>query len=158
LTSRGSRGWVDPVPDPLLLRKSGSAGDRTRDLCIRSQKLWPLDPKNIEQFKEVSVSEIRPSVLSKMAYWRTVPHTLLELLVGISTHPPTSLRETWVGERRFSAYRRSYLLKYRVRGSWMNVEQLWNDFDSTKRKSSEKNLSHYQYDHQKFLVCWTKWR
>jgi hypothetical protein len=27
---------VDPVPDPLLLRKSGSAGNRTRDL-------WPLD-------------------------------------------------------------------------------------------------------------------
>jgi hypothetical protein len=25
-----SRGWVDPVPDPLLLRKSGSAGNRTR--------------------------------------------------------------------------------------------------------------------------------
>jgi len=38
-----SRGWVDPVPDPLLLRKSGSAGHRTRDLCICSQKLWPLD-------------------------------------------------------------------------------------------------------------------
>jgi hypothetical protein len=37
-----SRGWVDPVPDPLLLRKSGSAGNRTRDLCICSQKLWPL--------------------------------------------------------------------------------------------------------------------
>jgi hypothetical protein len=29
-----SRGWVDPVPDPLLLRKSGSAGNRTRDLWI----------------------------------------------------------------------------------------------------------------------------
>jgi hypothetical protein len=27
-----SRGSVDPVPDPLLLRKSGSAGIRTRDL------------------------------------------------------------------------------------------------------------------------------
>jgi hypothetical protein len=27
-----SRGWVDPVPDPLLLRKSGSAGNRTREL------------------------------------------------------------------------------------------------------------------------------
>jgi hypothetical protein len=26
------KGWVDPVPDPLLLRKSGSAGNRTRDL------------------------------------------------------------------------------------------------------------------------------
>jgi hypothetical protein len=25
-----SRGWVDPVPDPLLLRKSGSTGNRTR--------------------------------------------------------------------------------------------------------------------------------
>jgi hypothetical protein len=32
---------VDPVPDPLLLRKSGSAGNRPRDIC--SQKLWPLD-------------------------------------------------------------------------------------------------------------------
>ena len=34
---------MDPVPDPLLIRKSGSAGNRTRDLCIYSQKLWPLD-------------------------------------------------------------------------------------------------------------------
>jgi hypothetical protein len=25
-----SRGWVDPVPDPLLLRKSGNVGNRTR--------------------------------------------------------------------------------------------------------------------------------
>jgi hypothetical protein len=25
-----SRGWVDPVPDPLLIGKSGSAGNRTR--------------------------------------------------------------------------------------------------------------------------------
>jgi hypothetical protein len=38
-----SRGWVDPVSDPLLLRKSGSAGNRTRDLWICSQKFWPLD-------------------------------------------------------------------------------------------------------------------
>ena len=34
---------MDPVPDPLLLRKSGSVGNRTRDLSICSQKLWPLD-------------------------------------------------------------------------------------------------------------------
>jgi hypothetical protein len=33
-----SRGWVDPVPDPLL-RKSGSAGNGTRDLWICSQEL-----------------------------------------------------------------------------------------------------------------------
>jgi hypothetical protein len=40
-----SRGWVDPVPDPLFLRKSGRAGNRnrTRNLWICSQKLWPLD-------------------------------------------------------------------------------------------------------------------
>jgi hypothetical protein len=25
-----ARAWVDPVPDPLLLRKSGPAGNRTR--------------------------------------------------------------------------------------------------------------------------------
>jgi len=43
LTSRDSRGWVHPVPDPLPLRKSGSAGNLTRDLCICSQKPWPLD-------------------------------------------------------------------------------------------------------------------
>ena len=34
---------MDPVSDPLLLRKSGSAGNRTRDPRICSQKLWPLD-------------------------------------------------------------------------------------------------------------------
>jgi hypothetical protein len=41
-TQLSSRGWVDPVPDPLLLRKSGSAGNRT---WICSQKLWPLDQR-----------------------------------------------------------------------------------------------------------------
>jgi hypothetical protein len=33
---------MDPVPDPLL-RKSGSAGNRTRDLWICSQEIRPLD-------------------------------------------------------------------------------------------------------------------
>jgi hypothetical protein len=38
--------WIcsqEHVPDPLLLRKYGSAGNRTRDLWICSQELWPLD-------------------------------------------------------------------------------------------------------------------
>jgi hypothetical protein len=30
---------VDPVPDPLLLRKCDSAGNRTRDVWVSSQKL-----------------------------------------------------------------------------------------------------------------------
>jgi hypothetical protein len=38
-----SRAWVDPVPDPLLLRKCGSPGNRTRDLWICKKKLWSLD-------------------------------------------------------------------------------------------------------------------
>jgi hypothetical protein len=38
-----SRGWVDPIPDPLLIRKSRSAGNRTRELWICSQELWRLD-------------------------------------------------------------------------------------------------------------------
>jgi hypothetical protein len=36
-------GWVDPVQDPLLLRKSGNVKIRTRDLWVCSQKFWPLD-------------------------------------------------------------------------------------------------------------------
>jgi hypothetical protein len=34
-----SRGCVDPVTDPLLLIKSGSAGNRTGDLWVCSQEL-----------------------------------------------------------------------------------------------------------------------
>jgi hypothetical protein len=37
-----SWGWVDPIPDPLLLRKFGSTGNRTRD-WVCSQELWPPD-------------------------------------------------------------------------------------------------------------------
>jgi hypothetical protein len=34
---------VDSVPDPLLLRKSGSSGNQTQYLWICCQELWPLD-------------------------------------------------------------------------------------------------------------------
>jgi hypothetical protein len=37
-----SRSWVDPAPDQLLLRKSGSR-ESNPDLWICSQELWPLD-------------------------------------------------------------------------------------------------------------------
>jgi hypothetical protein len=33
------KGWADPVPDPLLLIKSGSTGNRIRDLWVSSQEL-----------------------------------------------------------------------------------------------------------------------
>jgi hypothetical protein len=38
-----SRGWVDPVPDPLRGKKCGSTGNRPRDILDCCQKLWPLD-------------------------------------------------------------------------------------------------------------------
>jgi hypothetical protein len=38
-----SRGWVDPVPNQSLLRKYGSARNRTRDFWVCSQELWPPD-------------------------------------------------------------------------------------------------------------------
>jgi hypothetical protein len=44
------RGWVDPVSDALLLRKSGSAENRTRDLCYYSQKLWLPDHRGGLQY------------------------------------------------------------------------------------------------------------
>jgi hypothetical protein len=44
-----SRGWVGPVPDTLLVRQSGSAGNRTRDLWIFSQKFWLLNHRGGEQ-------------------------------------------------------------------------------------------------------------
>jgi hypothetical protein len=34
--------WVDPVPDPLLLIQCGCARNRTWDLWVCSQELWPL--------------------------------------------------------------------------------------------------------------------
>jgi hypothetical protein len=43
-----SRGWEDPVPDTLLLRKSGSAGNGTRDLWICSQEFWSLDHSRLK--------------------------------------------------------------------------------------------------------------
>jgi hypothetical protein len=38
-----SRGWVGPVPDPLLPIKSGLRLELNPDLWICSQELWPLD-------------------------------------------------------------------------------------------------------------------
>jgi hypothetical protein len=37
------RGWVDPIPEPLLRRKSGRAENRNRDLWVCNQELWGLD-------------------------------------------------------------------------------------------------------------------
>jgi hypothetical protein len=56
------KGWVDPVPDVLLLRKSGSVGNRTRHLWICSQGFCSLDQKG-----------------DRSTYKRVLKHSLLEL-------------------------------------------------------------------------------
>jgi hypothetical protein len=38
---------VDPVPDPLLLIKSGSAENRTRNIWVLSLDLWPQEHKAV---------------------------------------------------------------------------------------------------------------
>jgi hypothetical protein len=41
-----SQGLSEPVPDPLLLRKFGSARNWTQDLWDNSQELWPLEHRH----------------------------------------------------------------------------------------------------------------
>jgi len=67
---------VDPVPDPLLLRKSGSAGDRTRDLCICSQKLWPLDHRGGPKTSPLDtiISQFYPTPTLHLSH-STLPHS-----------------------------------------------------------------------------------
>jgi hypothetical protein len=83
-----SRGWVDPVPDPLLLRKSGSAGNRTRDLWISSQELWPLDHRGGHiltqaNTKSAQISE-RFSFCFRTWWWLLSPsRKTLRILSGV---------------------------------------------------------------------------
>jgi hypothetical protein len=56
-----SRGGVDPVPHPLVLRKSGSTGNRTLDLWICSQELCPLDHRGGLEEEEEEVN-LRPTI------------------------------------------------------------------------------------------------
>jgi hypothetical protein len=44
-----SQGLSDPVPDPLLLRKSGSAGNRPRDLWVCNQDQRSPDHRGSSQ-------------------------------------------------------------------------------------------------------------
>jgi hypothetical protein len=55
-------GWVDPVPD-LLLFKSGSAGNRTRDLWVCSQEIWPIDHRGCSAVVKCRILWINGSVV-----------------------------------------------------------------------------------------------
>jgi hypothetical protein len=86
-----SRGWVDPVPDPLLVRKSGRAGNRTRDLWLCSQKLWPLD-RQIRGYKFIPKTfklewiflMLFVRLLSPLSSWNSLDHTFSFIFMSFS--------------------------------------------------------------------------
>jgi hypothetical protein len=69
-----SRGWVDLVPDPILLRKSGSAWNRP-DLSICSQELWQLDHRGGRHFQQL-YTKFHPTFFSESHLHK------LEILAG----------------------------------------------------------------------------
>jgi hypothetical protein len=92
-----SRGWVNPVPDPLLLRKYGSARNQTRDLCICSQELWPPQRQSLffyiyiyitkmpdqkcsqiklRQFNKISGAK---QIYLKSMFWDEMPCSLVDM-------------------------------------------------------------------------------
>jgi hypothetical protein len=63
---------VEPVPDPVILRKSGSARNRSWDLCICSQELWPLDPR---------LDILKTPIVTKTAYCLCMDSSLLQPVI-----------------------------------------------------------------------------
>jgi hypothetical protein len=54
-----SRGWVDPVPDPLILRKSGSEGNRTRSSGSVARNSDHRDDDEIERGSDKRVNRTK---------------------------------------------------------------------------------------------------
>jgi hypothetical protein len=77
-----SRGGVDHVPDPLLLRKSRSAGNRTQDLWICSQKLCPLDHRGGPS-GNVKIKIYNPIILLSILYGCEAGSLVLKESIGI---------------------------------------------------------------------------
>jgi hypothetical protein len=70
---------VDPVPDPLLLRKSGSTVNRTQDLWICSQKCDHYTTEavthNSKQKINTKINEIKLKIKMKFKLKATNPIT-----------------------------------------------------------------------------------
>jgi hypothetical protein len=86
-----SRGWVDPVANPLL-RKSGSAGNQTRDLCICSQDLWPLNHRGCPIFNHLNVFMIYK--LRSCSFCKFVPLMSLHFVRSKYHHHHNFTRKT----------------------------------------------------------------
>jgi hypothetical protein len=83
---------VDPVPDPLLLGKSGSDGNRTRVLWTCSQELRPLDHragldlKTAETICDITTNRINAKLSVILIERITLPLLTVGWCLTISFH------------------------------------------------------------------------
>jgi hypothetical protein len=95
---------VDPVPDPLLLRKSGSAGNRTKDFWVRNHELWPLDDTDLSDISHnipfLSFAFQTASFLNKVSLKCCTPFSSLQSVYFWARNlnaAPVSLTEVTCG-------------------------------------------------------------
>jgi hypothetical protein len=124
-----SRGWVDPVPDTLLFFVV--PGNRTRDPCICSQELWPLDHRGGQE-NSTSWTKYYVFVLTvrkKYCYSMSDHFSLLSLLW--TTHCKRSAKKSSTGLafslRNPSQYWiKSYRAIFQLQRPWSHRKSLWN--------------------------------
>jgi hypothetical protein len=66
-----SRGWVDPVPDPLFLRKSGSARNRTRTSGSLARNSEHKTTDSIANFQNIQLK-----LYSYTTFYKVDPHVV----------------------------------------------------------------------------------
>jgi hypothetical protein len=80
-----SRGWVDPVPDPLLLR-SGSSGTRMRTSGSVARNSWPLDHRDSLGMavtdQNLTFQESKSRLSLNNVYYHSVQNLLFFLLLS----------------------------------------------------------------------------
>jgi hypothetical protein len=63
-----SRGWLDPVPEALRVRESGSIRNRTWNLWICIQELWPRPQRRFIIFLPITFENT--NIRYKYIFWR----------------------------------------------------------------------------------------
>jgi hypothetical protein len=117
-----SRGWVDPVPDPLLLRKSGSAENRALTSGSVARNSWLLDHRGGRKAwgltdKLSFVAVPLSAYLARREYWQTGS--------PLSVSTPLT-QENWFGWGLYSVVQqsRSKAIPVTDRGGLQGCEML----------------------------------
>jgi len=138
---------VDPVPDPLLLRKSGSAGDRTRDLCICSQKLWPLDHRGgLTRRNTSAFSHCRSSGTCFIFYFILFYFFFAEM--------DRQRRSYYLVNKFFSLYNTWFLLLTVLQARYVGVKFAYH---FTRICRDESSFRAYNYTRHAYKCVDTRW-